>query len=122
MGLCLGPVPKRYRCYRSGETHARSGLHYRAVAAQQVRNNKLAESSSLVLALFLPYILQVFILCSSPTNYDDVCFRYLTYCLDSEKIRRMYATSVIVSIASNSIGQSLAWDFIQANWGSLYNE
>ncbi|XP_075887548.1 aminopeptidase Ey-like [Nelusetta ayraudi] len=48
--------------------------------------------------------------------------RYLTYCLDSEKIRRMYATSVIVSIASNSVGQSLAWDFIQANWGSLYND
>lgn len=38
MGLCLVPVRKRHYCFRGGETHARSGLHQTAMAAQQVKH------------------------------------------------------------------------------------
>ncbi|XP_041800155.1 aminopeptidase Ey-like [Chelmon rostratus] len=48
--------------------------------------------------------------------------RYLQYCLDPEKIRKQDATSTIISIAGNPIGQPLAWDFIRANWGHIYND
>lgn len=48
--------------------------------------------------------------------------RYLSYCLDPEKIRKQDATSTINSIASNPIGQSLAWDFVRANWDHIYND
>ncbi|KAM9764878.1 aminopeptidase Ey-like [Menidia menidia] len=48
--------------------------------------------------------------------------RYLQYCLDPEKIRKQDATFTIVYIARNPIGQSLAWDFIRANWGYIFNE
>ncbi|CAJ1048729.1 aminopeptidase Ey-like isoform X2 [Xyrichtys novacula] len=48
--------------------------------------------------------------------------RYLEYCLDPQKIRKQDATSAIVSIAGNNVGQPLAWDFIRANWRHLYNE
>uniref|UniRef100_A0A672KWH6 Aminopeptidase n=1 Tax=Sinocyclocheilus grahami TaxID=75366 RepID=A0A672KWH6_SINGR len=42
--------------------------------------------------------------------------RYLKYTLDPEKIRKQDATSTIISIASNVVGQPLAWDFVRANW------
>uniref|UniRef100_A0A672Y3W6 Aminopeptidase n=1 Tax=Sphaeramia orbicularis TaxID=375764 RepID=A0A672Y3W6_9TELE len=48
--------------------------------------------------------------------------RYLKYSLDPEKIRKQDASYTIVSIASNPIGQPLAWDFIRANWDRIYNE
>ncbi|XP_047435973.1 aminopeptidase Ey-like [Mugil cephalus] len=48
--------------------------------------------------------------------------RYLQYCLDPEKIRKQDATFTIVYIASNPIGQSLAWDFIRSNWGHIFND
>nr|XP_033775373.1 aminopeptidase Ey-like isoform X2 [Geotrypetes seraphini] len=48
--------------------------------------------------------------------------RYLRYALDPTKIRKQDATSTITSIASNVVGQSLAWDFISANWKELYSE
>ncbi|XP_028257682.1 aminopeptidase Ey-like [Parambassis ranga] len=48
--------------------------------------------------------------------------RYLQYCLDPEKIRKQDATHTIVYIASNPIGQPLAWDFVRSNWGLLFNE
>ncbi|XP_053722213.1 aminopeptidase Ey-like [Synchiropus splendidus] len=48
--------------------------------------------------------------------------RYLTYCLDPQKIRKQDATSTIVYIASNPAGQSLAWDFVRANWNHLFND
>uniref|UniRef100_A0A667X2H2 Aminopeptidase n=1 Tax=Myripristis murdjan TaxID=586833 RepID=A0A667X2H2_9TELE len=48
--------------------------------------------------------------------------RYLEYCLDPEMIRKQDATSTIVYIASNAIGQPLAWDFIRANWNHLFND
>ncbi|XP_029430470.1 aminopeptidase Ey-like [Rhinatrema bivittatum] len=46
--------------------------------------------------------------------------RYLQYALDSTKIRKQDAISTITAIASNVVGQSLAWDFVQANWNKLY--
>ncbi|XP_070695568.1 aminopeptidase N-like [Pempheris klunzingeri] len=48
--------------------------------------------------------------------------RYLEYCLDPEKIRKQDATYTIVYIASNPIGQPLAWDFIRAKWSHIFND
>lgn len=46
--------------------------------------------------------------------------RLLEYTLDPEKIRKQDATSTIGSIASNVIGQPLAWDFVRARWEYLF--
>uniref|UniRef100_A0A3Q3EQ01 Aminopeptidase n=1 Tax=Labrus bergylta TaxID=56723 RepID=A0A3Q3EQ01_9LABR len=48
--------------------------------------------------------------------------RYLEYCLDPEKIRKQDATFTITYIAANSVGQSLAWDFIRSNWDHIFND
>ncbi|KAK2853497.1 hypothetical protein Q5P01_006158 [Channa striata] len=48
--------------------------------------------------------------------------RYLKYCLDPNEIRKQDASSTMVSIAKNPIGQPLAWDFIRANWGRIFND
>ncbi|NXD38241.1 AMPN Aminopeptidase, partial [Copsychus sechellarum] len=48
--------------------------------------------------------------------------RYLQYALDPTKIRRQDATSTINSIASNVVGQPLAWDFIRGNWRTLFTQ
>ncbi|NWW57313.1 AMPN Aminopeptidase, partial [Ifrita kowaldi] len=48
--------------------------------------------------------------------------RYLEYTLDPTKIRKQDATSTINSIASNVVGQSLAWDFIRGNWKTLFSQ
>ncbi|NXS63895.1 AMPN Aminopeptidase, partial [Brachypteracias leptosomus] len=48
--------------------------------------------------------------------------RYLQYTLDPTKIRKQDATSTINSIASNVVGQSLAWDFIRSNWKTLFSQ
>ncbi|NXM40125.1 AMPN Aminopeptidase, partial [Gymnorhina tibicen] len=48
--------------------------------------------------------------------------RYLEYTLDPEKIRKQDATSTINSIASNVVGQPLAWDFIRGNWRTLFSQ
>ncbi|KAF4094945.1 hypothetical protein G5714_024023 [Onychostoma macrolepis] len=48
--------------------------------------------------------------------------RYLKYTLDSQKIRKQDATSTIISIASNVVGQPLAWDFVRANWEYIFNQ
>ncbi|XP_036909514.1 aminopeptidase N [Sturnira hondurensis] len=46
--------------------------------------------------------------------------RYLRYTLNSTLIRKQDATSSINSIASNVLGQTLAWNFVQANWKKLF--
>lgn len=51
-----------------------------------------------------------------------VCSRYLQYSLDPEKIRKQDATSVIIKIANNPVGQYMAWDFIRANWEYVFIE
>ncbi|XP_030623171.1 aminopeptidase N isoform X1 [Chanos chanos] len=48
--------------------------------------------------------------------------RYLSYTLDSTKVRKQDATSVIVYVASNVVGQSLAWDFVRKNWRYMFTE
>ncbi|XP_039995564.1 aminopeptidase Ey-like [Xiphias gladius] len=48
--------------------------------------------------------------------------RYLQYCLDPEKIRKQDAVVTIVYIASNPIGQPLAWDFVRSNWNHIFND
>uniref|UniRef100_A0A9L0SL70 Aminopeptidase n=1 Tax=Equus caballus TaxID=9796 RepID=A0A9L0SL70_HORSE len=46
--------------------------------------------------------------------------RYLSYTLNPDLIRKQDATSTIISIANNVVGQTLAWDFIQSNWRKLF--
>ncbi|XP_072106268.1 aminopeptidase N-like isoform X2 [Mobula birostris] len=48
--------------------------------------------------------------------------RYLQYALDPSKIRKQDATSTISAIASNVVGQSLTWDFIRANWATIFQQ
>ncbi|XP_050759431.1 aminopeptidase N [Gymnogyps californianus] len=48
--------------------------------------------------------------------------RYLQYTLDPSKIRKQDATSTINSIASNVVGQPLAWDFIRSNWRTIFGQ
>uniref|UniRef100_A0A8D1C122 Aminopeptidase n=1 Tax=Sus scrofa TaxID=9823 RepID=A0A8D1C122_PIG len=48
--------------------------------------------------------------------------RYLGYTLNPDLIRKQDATSTINSIASNVIGQPLAWDFVQSNWKKLFQD
>ncbi|KAG2470641.1 AMPN Aminopeptidase, partial [Polypterus senegalus] len=48
--------------------------------------------------------------------------RYLEYSLKPDKIRKQDATSTIVYIANNVVGQPLAWDFVRANWAKIYEQ
>ncbi|KAM9854718.1 aminopeptidase Ey-like [Aulostomus maculatus] len=48
--------------------------------------------------------------------------RYLEYTLNPAMIRKQDATSTIVYIASNVIGQPLAWDFIRAHWSQIFSQ
>ncbi|XP_054476641.1 aminopeptidase N-like isoform X2 [Anoplopoma fimbria] len=48
--------------------------------------------------------------------------RYLEYTLDPDMIRKQDATSTIVYIANNVVGQSLAWDFVRAQWSYIFKE
>uniref|UniRef100_A0A8P4JVL2 Aminopeptidase n=1 Tax=Dicentrarchus labrax TaxID=13489 RepID=A0A8P4JVL2_DICLA len=48
--------------------------------------------------------------------------RYLEYTLDPNMIRKQDATSTIVYIANNVIGQSLAWDFVRARWSYIFTQ
>lgn len=56
------------------------------------------------------------------TNHVWLLNRYLSYTLNPNLIRKQDATSTITSIASNIIGQSLAWDFIRSNWKKLFED
>ncbi|KAK2107486.1 hypothetical protein P7K49_012651 [Saguinus oedipus] len=48
--------------------------------------------------------------------------RYLSYTLNPDLIRKQDATSTIISIANNVVGQTLVWDFVQSNWKKLFND
>nr|XP_046250906.1 aminopeptidase Ey-like [Scatophagus argus] len=48
--------------------------------------------------------------------------RYLSYTLNSTMIRKQDATSVITSVASNRVGQSLAWDFVREQWEYMFTQ
>jgi len=49
-------------------------------------------------------------------------YRYLEYTLDASMIRKQDATSIIVDIAGNPDGQTLAWDFVRKNWAYMFTE
>ncbi|XP_072241404.1 aminopeptidase N-like [Leuresthes tenuis] len=48
--------------------------------------------------------------------------RFLEFTLDPNLIRKQDATSTIVYIANNVVGQSLAWDFVRARWSFIFAE
>ncbi|XP_059191202.1 aminopeptidase Ey-like [Centropristis striata] len=48
--------------------------------------------------------------------------RYLEYTLNSTIIRKQDATSTIVYVANNVVGQPLAWDFVRDRWTYIFNE
>ncbi|TNN32735.1 Aminopeptidase Ey [Liparis tanakae] len=48
--------------------------------------------------------------------------RYLEYTLISDKIRKQDATSTIVYIANNVVGQPLAWNFVRARWAFIFSQ
>ncbi|KAK7121714.1 hypothetical protein R3I93_022712 [Phoxinus phoxinus] len=48
--------------------------------------------------------------------------RYLGYTLDASMIRKQDVTSIIVDIAGNPDGQTLAWDFVRKNWAYMFTE
>ncbi|XP_049639894.1 aminopeptidase N [Suncus etruscus] len=52
----------------------------------------------------------------------DILQRYLEYALDPNFIRKQDATSTITSIASNPLGQTLAWTFVKYNWKKLFED
>ncbi|XP_051004723.1 aminopeptidase N [Acomys russatus] len=48
--------------------------------------------------------------------------RYLSYTLNPDYIRKQDATSTIISIASNELGQPLVWDFVRSNFKKLFED
>ncbi|KAM4826095.1 aminopeptidase N [Thomomys bottae] len=56
------------------------------------------------------------------SNQVWILNRYLSYTLNPDYIRKQDATSTINSIASNVVGQTLVWDFVQSNWKKLYED
>nr|XP_046263621.1 aminopeptidase N-like [Scatophagus argus] len=48
--------------------------------------------------------------------------RYLEYTLDPAKIRKQDATSTIQYIARNVVGMPLAWNFVRARWGYIFQQ
>ncbi|XP_064191655.1 aminopeptidase N-like [Anguilla rostrata] len=48
--------------------------------------------------------------------------RYLEYTLDPTKIRKQDATSTIVYVARNVVGQTLAWDFLRERWEYIFTQ
>ncbi|XP_041794551.1 aminopeptidase Ey [Chelmon rostratus] len=56
------------------------------------------------------------------TNNTKLLERYLSYTLNSTLIRKQDATSVITSVASNRVGQDLAWDFVREQWEYMFTQ
>ncbi|XP_075932322.1 aminopeptidase N-like [Anarhichas minor] len=56
------------------------------------------------------------------SNNTQLLQRLLSYTLNSAMIRKQDATSVITSVASNRVGQSLAWDFVREQWEYMFTE
>lgn len=57
--------------------------------------------------------------CTSKTHLLE---KYLSYTLNSTLIRKQDATSVITSVASNRVGQNLAWDFVREQWEYMFTQ
>lgn len=56
------------------------------------------------------------------SNQVWILNRFLSYTLDPNLIRKQDVTSTLSSIASNVVGQSLVWDFVQSNWKKLFQD
>ncbi|XP_076590003.1 aminopeptidase N-like [Chaetodon auriga] len=56
------------------------------------------------------------------TNNTQLLQRYLSYTLNSTLIRKQDATTVITSVASNTVGQDLAWDFVREKWEYMFTQ
>ncbi|XP_070828039.1 aminopeptidase N-like [Chaetodon trifascialis] len=56
------------------------------------------------------------------TNNIQLLQRYLSYTLNATMIRKQDATSVITSVASNRVGQNLAWDFVREKWEYMFTD
>ena len=53
-------------------------------------------------------------------NPKDFIPRYLSYSLDSTKIRSQDSVSLIRYVSFNPVGKYLAWNFVRANWDQLF--
>lgn len=73
-------------------------MHQDALAAQQVSGAGLQQDHHIW-----------------PLSSWCLCFRYLRYSLDPDKIRKQDTISTIILISNNAVGQLLAWNFVQAN-------
>uniref|UniRef100_A0A452TQK0 Aminopeptidase n=1 Tax=Ursus maritimus TaxID=29073 RepID=A0A452TQK0_URSMA len=56
------------------------------------------------------------------SNQVWILNRYLSYTLNPDLIRKQDVASTLNSIASNVVGQSLVWDFVQSNWKKLFED
>ncbi|XP_075998651.1 aminopeptidase N-like [Genypterus blacodes] len=56
------------------------------------------------------------------TNNTELLQRYLSYTLDPTMIRKQDATSVITSVATNRLGQDLAWNFVREKWEYIFTQ
>uniref|UniRef100_A0A8C4DWI7 Aminopeptidase n=1 Tax=Dicentrarchus labrax TaxID=13489 RepID=A0A8C4DWI7_DICLA len=56
------------------------------------------------------------------TTKTQLLERYLSYTLNSTLIRKQDATSVITAVASNRVGQTLAWDFVRKEWEYMFTQ
>uniref|UniRef100_A0A8C6UCM9 Aminopeptidase n=1 Tax=Neogobius melanostomus TaxID=47308 RepID=A0A8C6UCM9_9GOBI len=56
------------------------------------------------------------------TTKPELLQRYLSLTLNSTMIRKQDASSVITAVASNRLGQSLAWDFVRKQWQYMFTE
>uniref|UniRef100_A0A3B4BC34 T-box domain-containing protein n=1 Tax=Periophthalmus magnuspinnatus TaxID=409849 RepID=A0A3B4BC34_9GOBI len=48
-------------------------------------------------------------------------YEYLSFTLNSTMIRKQDASAVITAVASNRVGQSMAWDFVREQWKYITN-
>ncbi len=84
---------------------------HQALVTKQVSSMKVNADKYIQFSLYLPKYMCF-----------NLCCRYLNYTLYPDEIRKQDATSTIISIASNVVGQPLAWDFIRANWKYIFNQ
>ncbi|VDI36331.1 Hypothetical predicted protein [Mytilus galloprovincialis] len=48
--------------------------------------------------------------------------RYLQYAITPEEIRKQETGSILVNVASNKIGRSIAWNFVQSKWDYIHDD
>ncbi|XP_057691884.1 aminopeptidase N [Corythoichthys intestinalis] len=56
------------------------------------------------------------------TNNTQLLERYLSYTLNPAMIRRQDAAIVIQAVASNRVGQELAWNFVRLQWEFMFTQ